>query len=49
MQPFVKAMDLYWTPAENFGKAIVNGEVTKDNAEEKTDEFNTQMNTSAVE
>lgn len=49
IQPFVSAMDLYWTPAENFGKAIVNGEVTLDNVAEKTEQLNTSMNTSVVE
>ncbi|MDO5135750.1 MAG: extracellular solute-binding protein [Eubacteriales bacterium] len=49
IQPFVSAMSNYWTPAENFGKSIVNGEVTHDNAEQMTEDFNTSMNTSAVE
>ncbi len=49
IQPFVGKMGDYWTPAENFGKAIVNGEVTKENAEEKVEEFNESMNTSLVE
>lgn len=49
IQPFVPAMGNYWTPAENFGKSIVNGEVTHDNAADMTEEFNTSMNTSAVE
>ena len=49
IQPFVSAMGNYWTPAENYGKAIVNGEVTKDNAEEKVEEFNISMNSSVVE
>lgn len=49
IQPFVAAMNNYWTPAENFGKSIVNGEVTHDNAADMTEQFNTSMNTSAVE
>ncbi len=49
IQPFVGAMGLYWTPAENFGKALVNGEVTLDNAAEMTEQLNTSMNTSVVE
>lgn len=48
-QPFVNNMGNYWTPAENMGKAIVNGEVTHDNAAEKTEAFNTAMNTSEAE
>ena len=49
LQPFVSAMNNYWTPAENFGNALLNGEVTADNAAEKTEEFNTSMNSSVVE
>lgn len=49
IQPFVSKMGNYWTPAENFGKSIINGEVTHDNAAEMTENFNTSMNTSAVE
>lgn len=49
IQPFVAKMGNYWTPAENMGKAIINGEVTHDNAAEKTEEFNTSMNTSVAE
>ncbi|MDO4631312.1 MAG: extracellular solute-binding protein [Corynebacterium sp.] len=37
LQPAFKQMTNYWKPAENFGKAIVNHEVTDDNAAEKTD------------
>lgn len=49
IQPFVANMSNYWKPAENFGKAIVNGDVTHDNAAEKTEELNKSMNTSIVE
>ena len=49
LQPFVSAMNNYWTPAENFGKSIVNGEVTLDNAEEMTDKLSDSMNQSIVE
>ena len=44
-QPVVPAMNNYWTPAENMGKEIVAGEVTHDNAAEKTEEMNQAMNT----
>ena len=37
------------TPAENFGKSIVNGEVTLDNAAELTDQFSDSMNQSIVD
>lgn len=49
LQPFVTAMNNYWTPAENFGKSIVNGEVTLDNAAELTDQFSDSMNQSIVD
>lgn len=47
-QPFVSAMGNYWSPAENMGKAIQSGDVTLDNAAEKTEEMNTAMNTDAA-
>ena len=49
LQPVVSAMNNYWTPAENFGKSIVNGEVTLDNAEEMTDKLSDSMNQSIVD
>ena len=45
----LSAMNNYWTPAENFGKSIVNGEVTLDNAEEMTDKLSDSMNQSIVD
>ena len=49
MQPLCKEMGNYWSPAENMGKNIQSGEVTKDNAAEKTEEMNTTMNTNVAE
>ena len=49
MQPLCKEMSNYWSPAENMGKNIQSGEVTKDNATEKTEEMNTTMNTDVAE
>ena len=49
IQPFVQAMDNYWTPAENFGKSLVSKEVTHENAAEKTEQLNASMNSSVVE
>lgn len=49
LQPFVSAMSNYWTPAENFGNSLLNGEVTADNAADQTEAFNTSLNTSVVE
>ena len=49
MQPLCKEMSNYWSPAENMGKNIQSGEVTKDNPAEKTEEMNTTMNTDVAE
>ena len=49
MQPLCKEMSNYWSPAENMGKALVAGEVTHDNAAEKTADMNTAMNTDAAQ
>ena len=48
VQPLVSKMGNYWSPAENMGKAIFAGEVTHDNAADKTEEMNTAMNTDAA-
>lgn len=40
LQPTVAAMSNFWTPAENFGKAIMNGDVTAENAVAKTEAWN---------
>lgn len=48
LQPSWKAMGNWWTPAESFGNAILNGEVTKENSKEKTAALETQINTEAV-
>lgn len=49
IQPFVGAMANYWTPSDNFGKSLRNGEITHDNAAELTEKWNENMNTSGVE
>ncbi len=43
-QPLVSEMNGWWSPAEAFGKAIVAGEVTHDNAKEKLDTFVNNVN-----
>ena len=48
IQPTESGMNNYWTPAQNFAKAVVNGEVTLDNAAAKTQDFYKQINTSIV-
>ena len=48
IQPTVTGMNNYWTPAQNFSKSIVNGEITLDNAAEKTEDFYKLINTSIV-
>lgn len=49
IQPFVPAMSNYWKPAENMGKALINGDITHDNAEQKTEDLNTSLNSSVVD
>ncbi len=49
LQPFVDNMSRYWDPAANFGKSLLNKEVTADNAAEKTEEYNKSLNTSVAE
>ena len=44
LQPSIPEMGSYWGPAETMGKAIVNGEVTADNAAEKTEAFQASLN-----
>lgn len=48
IQPTVTGMNDYWTPAQNFAKSIVNGEITAENAAAKTEEFYKLINTSLV-
>ncbi|EFA22083.1 extracellular solute-binding protein [Bifidobacterium gallicum] len=43
VQPTIAAMNEWWTPAESFGKAIVNKDVTADNAEAKTKDWEDQL------
>lgn len=43
-QPLVSEMNGWWSPAEAFGKAIVAGEVTHDNAKDKLDTFVNNVN-----
>ncbi len=44
MQPFVTAMNNYWSPAENMGKALAAKTVTHENAAAQTEDMNTAMN-----
>ncbi|MBQ3527284.1 MAG: extracellular solute-binding protein [Clostridia bacterium] len=46
VQPTIPEMSGYWVPIENMGKAIVNGEVTEKNAEEKTKALNETLGAS---
>ena len=48
IQPSIPEMGAYWGAAEAMAKAIVNGEVTAENAEAKTEEFNTSLNDSGL-
>jgi len=49
LQPFLGEMSNYWIPAENFGKAIIARDVTKDNATEMTEALNKSINSSVVD
>ena len=42
-------MGNYWDPATALANEIINGQVTADNAAEKTDAANATMNGNAVE
>ena len=49
VQPVLPEMANYWTPAQSMGEALVAGDVTHDNAAQKTEDMNTAMNTSAAQ
>ena len=42
-------MSWFWTPAESFGKEILSGAVTKENASEKLQAFEAAANSSGLE
>ncbi len=44
MQPYCANMGNWWTPAANMGTELVAGDVTHDNAAEKTEAFNNAVN-----
>lgn len=44
VQPSIPEMSSYWGPAETMGKAIMTGEVTLENAAEKTKQFLASLN-----
>lgn len=48
-QPYCAPMGNWWAPAENFGKSLQAGEITHDNAAEKTAAFNESVNGSIVD
>ena len=48
MQPSIPEMGAYWGAAEAMANAIVNGEVTHENAEAKTADFNTSLNNTGL-
>ena len=48
LQPSIPEMGSYWGPAENMGNAIVNGEVTAENAAEKTEAFQASLNNAGL-
>lgn len=48
-QPVISQMNAYWTPAQALGEGIFNGEITKDNIQEKLDQCATAITTVAME
>ena len=48
VQPSLPEMGAYWGAAEAMANAIVNGEVTHENAEAKTADFNTSLNNTGL-
>ena len=48
VQPSIPEMGAYWAPAEAMGKALVNGEITAENAAEKTEAFNASLNNAGL-
>lgn len=48
LQPFVAAMNNCWTPVENMGKGIRSKTVTKENAQEQTENMNVAMNNTGI-
>ena len=48
LQPFVASMSNCWTPVENMGKGIRNGNITKANAAEQTAAMNDAMNSDGI-
>jgi arabinogalactan oligomer/maltooligosaccharide transport system substrate-binding protein len=44
LQPSIPEMGAYWGPGADMGKALVNGEVTADNAAEMADAWNASLN-----
>lgn len=48
LQPFVSKMNNCWTPVENLGKGIRNGNITHDNAQEQTEDMNEAMNSDGI-
>ncbi len=49
IQPLNNSFGNYWTAVENMGKEIVAGNVTHDNAAEKTEDMNKAINSTVVE
>lgn len=48
-QPAISQIAAYWTPAQALGEGIFNGEITKDNLQEKLDQCATAITTVAME
>jgi arabinogalactan oligomer/maltooligosaccharide transport system substrate-binding protein len=44
LQPSIPEMGTYWGNAESLGKALANGEINADNAQEMTEKWNAGLN-----
>ncbi len=48
LQPSIPEMGAYWSNAESMGKGLANGEITAENAAEKTDLWNEAINNTGL-
>lgn len=48
LQPTIAAMNNFWTPCQNFGKALVSKKVTVANAADQTEQWMKQYTTSTI-
>ena len=49
LQPAIQEMSNFWTPAENLGNELLEKKVTHENAAQYAEDFNKQINSSALD